>query len=420
MSKTLMVQFYLKEPSAPDSLIMMRIYDAQFKNGIFKYSTRERIETSKWDRKNGMPKGNTTLNKVLLELEADASDYIRLNKRTGYTRETLRDHLTGLSSPTPIISSIEKTMLEEWDEYQQSREGTTSPFTLKTYKGGYNAFCDFAEENKISGITPQKFDLTLYRKFMAYLKKRFSPNTAARHLKTLKMFLKDTKVKIAFDRDEITFKETAGVQIALTEDELEKLKRIKLESKFLNNVRWLFILHCNTGLRISDFGRLDQNINGNFITFETKKVKGKKISQPITSEVREILERYDYKLPKVCEPRYRRGIKEVYKKIAPDKTIQIRYKKEDGSDGFKTVPVWKEISSHDAVRTFVSLCARRGVPFKAISSMTGKTEQVLLKHYLVSSLEQDQADFLAKFDRAPIKSPVRKKRNQTATLSLGL
>src|SRR5690606_16916247 len=106
----------------------------------------------------------------------------------------------------------------------------------------------------------------------------------------------------------------------------------------------------------------------------------KVIEIPIPPQVRKILEKYDYELPRISEQKYRQGIKRIYKNLFPDDMIQIK----DGNK-YKTVPVHEEISSHDAVRTFITLSAERGMSVNSIAKITGKTVKVLLENYLVES-----------------------------------
>ena len=78
--------------------------------------------------------------------------------------------------------------------------------------------------------------------------------------------------------------------------------------------------------------------------------------------------------------KYNEGIKKVFKELNEKATMKIR-----DDDGFKDVPVWRLASSHDAVRTFITLSAERGMPIPSIANLTGKTVPVLLKNYYVRS-----------------------------------
>lgn len=402
---------------------MMRIYDAQFKGGVFNYSTGERIECSKWNIEDKWPKGNHPVIKSLNAFKGEAEEFMINNRRTGYTRESLRDHLDGKAGHVKEESTEENKkvilpMITEWEEYNKVIKGTVEPHTFSNYEGAFNAFVDFMKENTLM-LLPRNFTFKTYNQWLAYLRDRYAPNSAAKHLKTFKRFIGymvKEGIEVGFDKEEITYKEVPGLQIAVSEEMLAKLYKHKFIG-WLSDVRWVFILHCYTGLRVSDLFRICENIKGNYIIIETQKVKGKRIKQPITAMVREILERFNYQIPQMYEQDYRDGIKEIYKAVDPDTKIQIRDHK---TNRFKNVHVHEEISSHDAVRTFITMCANKGITVNSIAIMTGKSIAVLLRHYLVNSEEVAQKEMLAKFDAPVVKVKSRTRKIQPATLSLGL
>ena len=385
------MKFYLKPSKDSTSLIMMIIYDAQFKDGVFKYSTRERIEPRKWDRKNDMPKSSEeSLTERLLELEKDAVSYIRQSRKTGLTREGLRDHLNGYRPKES--SSTKASLVSEWEVYIKQVAGTVEPITLSGYINSLETFKDFMKHQV--GLLPEDFDYRMYQGYLSHLRDKFKPNTVAKRLKHFKQFanyLEKMSVKIGFNKEEIEFKETAGTRIALTQTEYEAICKAEFEGD-RNDARWLFILQCSTGLRISDLFRIQNNIQGNFILIETKKVKGNFLKIPITPIVRQILETYNYKLPVMYEQNYREHIKQIYKKINPDGKIQVRTK-----EGFEDRFIWEEISSHDAVRTFVTFCAQKGMTHASIAKIVGKSPATINKHYLVISQTIAEGEMLEKW-----------------------
>lgn len=96
--------------------------------------------------------------------------------------------------------------------------------------------------------------------------------------------------------------------------------------------------------------------------------------------MRAILEKYKYQLPQVSEQKINDGIKAIYKMCFPKNSIHVRKGNE-----FETVFKWELISTHDAIRTFITLSAERGMTVSGISKITGKTIPVLIKHYLSQS-----------------------------------
>jgi hypothetical protein len=399
------MKFYLKESESESKLIMGKMYDSQFSDGRFVYSTGERIEASNWiqpKKGTGKPKkGHEDLTERLLEITRQATSYIRLHRAT-LTKEGLKLHLDS-QRPKEIVvpKAVEAkplTIAELWAAYLESVKGTVEPRTYLSYRGSFEItekgrkqnkgqnreanFKQFLKTKKWLDITPAQFTITHYNLYLSYLKANAKPNTVAKRLKHFKQVMEhiqeDLKIPVGFDLKKIKYKETAGLKLSLTEDELKGYIEADLPDNLIK-VRDLAVIQCSTGLRISDRGRIDKNLRGNKIAIEAKKTRGA-IEIPIGPAVRAILEKYDYELPHISEPTYRAGIKAIHKKLFPEQVVQIR----EGSE-FKTVPVWEEISSHDMVRTFVTLSAERGMSIPSIAKITGKSIATLLKNYLVES-----------------------------------
>jgi hypothetical protein len=384
-------KFYLKESDAETQLIMLKIYDSQFQGGRFYYSTKERIKTSEWDEKNGKVKGGKDyLNSRLSLIKSEAERFISLNREV-LTKEALKEHLDNLRpKEVPVIKK--PTMLEEWNDHLINIKGSVALRTYWNYVNAYNCFDAFLKEKKLAYLTPEEFNFRHYQAYQVYLKKSYAPNTVAKRTKIFKMFVKyleKMRVKIDMSLDDIKFKETSGIKIYLTEDELDKIENLMMIGS-IDHARDLFLLQCCTGLRISDLFRVDQNIKGDKIVLETQKVAGNVVEIPITLRVEKILQKYKNKLPVMAEQTYREFIKEIYKRIDKEATIQVRV-----GGKFENRFVWQEISSHDAVRTFVTLSAEKGMTIPEIASIVGKSVSVLLKNYLVSNRKVAQESMIA-------------------------
>lgn len=404
------MKFYLKKSVSESNLIMGKIYDSQFSDGRFVYSTGERIPPAHWS--NGKPKkGNEALQIRLNQISSQAADYIRLN-RSSLTKDGLKNHLDKLRpqeiKPQPKVKT--NTMVLLWAGYLDTIKDTVEPRTFNSYSNSFTTsrekrkgknFHEFLKAKGWEEIEPDKFTLTHYNLYHGYLKTNVKPNTAAKRLKHFKQFLSyladGMGIKIGFDHTKITFKETSGLKISLSEDELQAYIDAKDLPQHLFKVRDLAVLQCSTGLRISDRKRIDKNIRGSKIVIEAQKTRSG-IEIPITPQVREILERYNYELPQISEQNYRQGIKDIHKKLFPEHKVQVR----EGNT-YKDVFVWEEISSHDMVRTFISLSAERGMPINAIAKITGKSVATLLKNYLVESQKVADKEMEKAWGAAPLK-----------------
>jgi hypothetical protein len=382
------MKFYRK----PSGLIMLQINDAQFVNGKFYYSTKEYCNKEDWDNPKGFTKEiGSALNVRLFEILSKSTDYIRLN-RSRLTQEGLKAALDS-TSPKEMKVERQQSLIEEYQDYLYSVKGTVQEESYQTYHRSYEIFKGYLQHKSIVVITPDKFNFKHYQQYLNYLKnevvhttkkkdkvKGFDTNTVAKCLKHFKRFLQylsKMEVKVGFELDEISYKEVPGIKLSWSEDELFRLDMLQL-SGIIDEARDLTLIQCHTGVRISDLFRIDLNVLADKIKIETKKVVGNFISIPMTATVKRIMEKYNHKLPKMSEPTYREYIKKLYKMVNPDSVIQVR---KNGK--FTTRYVWEEISSHDNVRTFITLSANRGMPIQTIAQITGKTVKVLLSNYLV-------------------------------------
>lgn len=405
------VIFYLRSPEATTSLIMMRVYDRQFADGKFTYSTHEYISPKNWSllpppknskRKKplkngaGQPKrgviGNDALAFRLTQIEQRLTNYMLTNKESDqFNSQSLRDFLDGK------IAKEKKrvVMLDEWDKFLQLHKPQVAKVSYKDYERARETMKKFLTKEGKSNITPSEFDKAVFKQYMSFLHESYpSTNTIAKKLKQFKMFVKFSDFKWGIRPSDIKYRETAGVKISLTEEELEKMENLKLVGH-LHNVRVLFLVQCNVGCRISDLFTLDKHISSDGLRFEfIQKKTHKYTSVPITPLVRQYLEEYKYSLPFMAEQTFNESLKQVFKLVSPDRTIQII----DGGK-LKTDYVWKHISSHDAIRTFVSISSERGMAAPDIALVIGKSLNVLLRSYLVTSSKRAQEQMLEKWTK---------------------
>lgn len=357
-------------------------------------STGERCRVADWtgtrlDRK--APRA-AKVNKVLADLERDLLNIpydfpgVNQDQEEKIVRARIKREVIPLM---PTAAGEKKTIVQLWSEYLMSIKDTIEWRTFNSYSNSFQVcrrkghnFKSFVQSKNIEDLTPDQFTITHYNLYHGYLKTNVKPNTVAKRLKHFKQFCSyvtgGLKIHFGFDPEKITYKETSGLKIALSEYELGSYAYADLPHD-LQIIRDLVIIQCSTGLRISDHKRIDKNLRGDKIVIEAQKT-GAKMEIYISPAVKEILEKYNYQLPVVNEQAYRLGIKEIHKKLFPNQTIQVR----EGNK-FKDVFVHEEISSHDMVRTFITLSAQRGMPINDIAKITGKSVATLLKNYLVES-----------------------------------
>jgi integrase len=166
----------------------------------------------------------------------------------------------------------------------------------------------------------------------------------------------------------------------LTEEEVKILENFEFSEDRLTRVRDVFVFNCYTGLRISDLSRLrSHHIVDDVIELRSHKNQ-KDIYSPLTSKSKKILEKYSYELPIISEQKFNKYIKEACMKASIDQPVEI-IKKSSGNKSYSIMPKWSIVSSHTAIKTFISLCGAKGISAKIVAEITGKSVEVILKHY---------------------------------------
>jgi site-specific recombinase XerD len=168
--------------------------------------------------------------------------------------------------------------------------------------------------------------------------------------------------------------------VFLTEEEIDRLESYPMTSERLEKVRDVFVFNCYTGLRYSDLSRLQKyHIVDGVIQMRAYKNQ-KDLYVPLTQKSERILQQYNYELPMIAEQNYNDYIKEACSIAGINQEVDI-INTVSGNKTYTTIPKWKAITSHIAVKTFISLCGKKGISPKIVSEITGKSVQVILKHY---------------------------------------
>ena len=253
---------------------------------------------------------------------------------------------------------------------------------LKEYAGKYGE-PDFKD---VDAIYLENFDVFLENE------KGFSKNTIMKYIKTLKRFLNDANEKgisnyKKYKKFTVRFEDSDNIY--LTETEINKLYNYDLSHKpSLEKVKDLFIVGCWTGLRFSDLRQITQDkIKDDFIEIKQKKTN-KEVIIPIHKTVKELLKKYNGKLPKpISNQKFNKYLKEVAKLAGidePFKKTTYYYSKEITKEYKK----YEIISSHTARRSFCTNAYEKKIPIVTIMAISGhKTETQFLKYIKTTSRE---------------------------------
>lgn len=251
---------------------------------------------------------------------------------------------------------------------------------LKAFKEATNTRTEF-----------DNIDEDFYNAFVKYLTKtkKFSPNTIGKHIKHMKIFIREAK---SLDHNIIdrTAKFTGMKEdtdsIYLSHEELTELYNLDLtENKRLEKVRDLFILGSYTGLRFSDFSRLTtENIIGDRIKIISQKTK-KPVSIPFHHTVKSIIEKYKCDFPQISNVKMNEYLKELGKLTELLKVDVHSKKTRGGVEVSKKVKKHDLLTTHAARRSFATNAYLDKVPSLTIMAITGhSTEKSFLRYIKVT------------------------------------
>lgn len=216
----------------------------------------------------------------------------------------------------------------------------------------------------------------------------------------------------AFEGKNFTAPQIESDSIYLTVDELTRMHRLTIDTRLIaseypeinksklgprarayEKARDMFLIGAFTGLRFSDFSRLEwKNItNTGTISIQTQKT-GTKVVIPIHPVVREILDRgYDFS-SSMSDQKINRYIKEVGKIAGIDGMVTIN-RNVGGRTVTESVPKYSLITTHTARRSFATNAYKSGVPTIAIMKITGHREESTFLRYIKVS-EEENAEML--------------------------
>jgi integrase len=306
------------------------------------------------------------------------------------------------------LDSVEGKLNEDFITYYESflvfYSKNNSPYskkvltkgTLTTLRSALNVIKHFLAHKKIKSLYFDDVNRKFYNEFIDYLtnEKNYTKNYIGTVIQKVK-----TVMGYAYDEDKhsnLEFKKNYFSKVSeivnhpyLSEEELLKIENLVLEDDVLNTVRDIFLIGCNTGLRIGDL--LDFIKKPKIITQDKTQliqISQKKTSNsvviPINSVVRRILDKRDGNLPNYL---HQNIINEHIKSICKRAKIIDNYtyiRTEGGVEVEHSEPKYKFICTHTARRSFCTNAYYSGMPPHDIMAISGhKTEKIFFNYIKV-------------------------------------
>jgi site-specific recombinase XerD len=410
-------KLYLRDKREKKSLVLLVWhYPGYGGSKKLKYSTKISVPSSVWDVKKQRTKKtpdfphsanvNAALAKYVQKAEEIYYNYIARDRLKDLTVEKFKEELN-------IVFGRHQDKSMRILDYFNDHYERMKKECLKRGTNTHGAYLtELKRLTKYYEKKPFGFDdinlqwLEDYKDFLYSL--GLSSGTVKKTFSRLKTVLREAfedKVHTNQDFETSRFRvnEVKRGHTFLTIEEIGALYRLKDLSKTHGKMRDIFILQCFTGLRASDWKKI--NIDNFFVQdgkdfFRLTTKKGSKdIVIPAHPIVLKILEKYNWKLPEYVEQYINREIKKLCVKAGIDSLVNIKSSK-GGIVRAIQKPKHKLISLHTARRSFATNAFLAGIDPAKIQAIIGHTQLAQTLEYIKATnlqiaLDVSSSDFFS-------------------------
>lgn len=302
----------------------------------------------------------------------------------------------------------------EWFETTIREDYNTSAGTKRKYMDDLNALKLFVEETHIRLNTFSNLNYTFIKKYEEYLmNKGRAITTIINRMRALFSLISNAErqglinpVETGISRYKMPRNKEEGSQIYLTDDELERMRRLTLEGNE-EKVRDIFILQCQLGQRYSDIMNLENAIVTHKDIQLIQEKTGKKVTIPLNQVAKQILSKYGGIIPSISIEYANALIKKIGEKadINEDIIVPVRT---GGKVSSKKVDKYSLISTHTARRTFVTSSLKKGLSPSIIMKITGHTSMKTMEGYNKMTPDDVANAMLETIDKDEVKNRQKK------------
>lgn len=364
------VSFYLKRPSDPQTTLFALFFHDGQKTKIY---TSISIDPKRWDSKEqkaktrGYPEGQA----INRELER-ITDLLTALYRTQRAKGIIPSDNDLRAAIAPVQAQDKQfTFWQAWELYTE-KKALTKAMTQKlaAIRKRLESF------QKKHPLHLDTITHALMEDFHAHLTAEgLQASTAAKHVAFFKSFLhwavkRELTENIRWQRYCIEAPPDT-LKVALSKSELDALRNTPLPKDYLRNCRDLFLIGCLTGLRFSDYSRIQrQHVKDGLLFIRQEKTDsyveipltpeaGRLVNRLISGEIRAISNQkmniYLKELGRIC------GLTE------PFEVHEFRGKMKVT----KTVPKYELLGTHTGRRTFATGLLLAGLPAQTVMIYTG-------------------------------------------------
>lgn len=272
--------------------------------------------------------------------------------------------------------------------------------TIKNYKTALNKLKEF-EKYKKHKYRFEEIDLKFHRDFIHFCTEnlKLNNNSTGTLINRIRTFCSNIemdgyKVNPQYKHRDFNSPTNETRDIYLNNSEIDKLIRHDFsDSPALDNARDLFIIGLRTGLRVSDFLRINKsNILGNIINITTQKTN-QNLFIPIHPQFQSILDKRNGEFPEeILDQKFNLAIKKICELAGiTEKTSGAKINSETNRKEFGIYPKFELVTSHICRRSFATNLFLAKFDNATIMKATGhKSESQFLKYIKTTQEEHLQ------------------------------
>lgn len=415
------VRYFILKQKNPYSQIYVRFWNGRVYD--CKTSTGLRVLYSDWNATKEIVKLKTTstskdfINGKLMDLRKYLIDNYNVEYNSGFSigKDWLKNKVNVFFNRVDE-SKPELTYFTDWVKKfvetapKRLHKGKNiSDTTIKKYNTTLNNLVNY-EDEKGKRLRFEDVTLNFYFDFVDYCRNthKLGINTIGTRIKAIKFFCRQIEldglpISQHYKHPEFVAQEEKAQDIYLTTGEIEKVFKCDFsDTPYLDNARDLLIIGLNTGLRISDFMRLDlSHIKDDTIRIKAQKT-GKIAEIPINTQIEETLNKRGGLLPhSISEQKFNEYVKEIGEKVGfkemvkgakmecIDKENKI-FRKVSG-----TFPKYELMTSHICRRSFATNLYGK-IPTPVIMAITGHSTETQFLTY-IKKTNSENAEVLRNF-----------------------
>lgn len=405
------VNFYLQKPSDVESYVRLVF---NYTGGRLVYYPGERVKSAWWNpsaqRVRKTAPGHAEINAGLDRLEGLVLDTWRRFRNDGLSLppDRFRAELDIVWKGRGAPREGAKSLFEFWEQLIAERKASPNYATnsVRAYATVMHKLQAFAKATR-RRVDFDTVTLDLHGALLAWMGRNgHSPNFIHKVVAVLKVVMAEAADRglhdnQAFRSRRFTVKTYQPEHVYLDESELARIASVELPGKGrLHRARDLFLLGCYTGLRFSDYSKLRlENLSVfdgvEMLTVQTRKT-GKRVTIPIFSEARAVLDRYGGPPEGMTNQKLNQALKEICRIAGIDTpTHVVRIK---GGERVETVaPKYELVSTHSARRSWATneylRAIRDGRSWRPIMDILGMTREATFFRYVKVSQEQSAVEF---------------------------